>query len=145
VVGAKLAPPEEFLFVGVGRALGAWAMWASGWLVLGGLVLAALVPSRAIAFHHLVFIGGFGLLTMSIGTRVVTGHGRYPVHDESRILHPVVVALVGLALVLRVAGDFAPGPARWLGGSAALWILAWLGWAIGALPRILRRAAPDRP
>jgi uncharacterized protein involved in response to NO len=127
------------------RALGAWAMWASGWLVLGGLVLAALVPSRAIAFHHLVFIGGFGLLTMSIGTRVVTGHGRYPVHDESRILHPVVVALVGLALVLRVAGDFAPGPARWLGGSAALWILAWLGWAIGALPRILRRAAPDRP
>jgi uncharacterized protein involved in response to NO len=124
------------------RALGAWGMWAAGWMVLLGLALAVAFPLHAVAFQHLIFIGGYGLLTLAIGTRVVTGHGRFPIADEGRILSPVVVALVGLALVLRVGAEFAPDARPWLGVSAALWILAWLAWALGALPRIVRRAAP---
>jgi uncharacterized protein involved in response to NO len=124
------------------RALGAWVLWTSGWMVLAGLALAAVFPFHAVAFQHLVFIGGYGLLTMAIGTRVVTGHGRFPIADEARMLSPVVVVLVGLALALRVGAEFAPDAHHALGGSAALWILAWLAWALGALPRIARRAAP---
>ena len=127
------------------RALGAWAMWAAGWMMLIGLGLAAAWPLHAVAFHHFVFIGGYGLLTLAIGTRVVTGHGRFPVTDESRILSPAVVVLVALALVLRVAAEFAPRANHLLGGSAALWIAAWLVWAAGALPRIVRRASGVAP
>jgi uncharacterized protein involved in response to NO len=127
------------------RALGAWGMWAAGWLVLIGLALAAISPFHAVAFHHLVFIGGYGLLTLSIGTRVVTGHGRFPVTDENRMLSPLVAGLLGLALATRVAAEFAPKAPHWLGASAALWILAWLAWSAGALPRIARRAAPAPP
>ena len=132
------------------RALGAWAMWASGWLVVLGLWLAAAFPLQAVTFHHLVFIGGYGLLTLAIGTRVVVGHGRYPVTDEGRVLSPLVVTAVALALALRVASDWLPPRAQphALGTSAALWIIAWLAWSAGALPRIavvLRGPAPTPP
>ncbi len=122
--------------------LAAWTLWISGWLMLAGLALAAVLPGRAVAFHHVVFIGGYGLLTLAIGARVVTGHGRHPVAEEARMVTPAVVALVAAAIVLRVAAEFAPRAPHWLAGSAALWILAWLRWAAGALPRILRLAAP---
>ena len=56
-----------------------------------------------------------------------------------------MVVLVALALVLRVAAEFAPRANHLLGGSAALWIAAWLVWAAGALPRIVRRASGVAP
>ena len=86
----------------------------------------------------MVFIGGYGLLTLAIGTRVVVGHGRYPVTDEGRVLSPLVVTAVALALALRVAVDWLPPEAQphALATSATLWIIAWLGWGIGAIPRI---------
>ena len=127
------------------RALGAWAMWASGWLVVLGLWLAAASLAHAVAFHHLVFVGGYGLLTLAIGTRVVVGHGRYPVTDESRVLTALVVTAVALALAVRVAADWLPARAQphALATSATLWIIAWLAWGLGALPRIaVVRGAP---
>jgi len=130
-------------------ALAAWALWASGWMVIVGLALAAAFPLRAIAFHHLVFIGGYGLLTLTIGARVVTGHGRHPVTDENRMVTPLVAGLIAAAILARIGAEFAPRAPHWLGGSAALWIAAWLAWAAGALPRIVRLAgrtpAPGPP
>lgn len=126
-------------------AIAAWVMWASGWMVLAGLALAAAFPLRAVAFHHLSFIGGYGLLTLAIGTRVVTGHGRFPVTDESRLLNVWVVTLVALALVLRIAAEFAPPAPHLLAGSAALWIAAWLVWSLRAVPRITSPARPTLP
>jgi uncharacterized protein involved in response to NO len=121
-------------------ALLPWALWASGWTMLLGLALAAAFPLRAIGFHHLVFLGGYGTLTLAIATRVITGHGRHPVTDEARMVTPLVASLIALALLLRVGAEFAPRAAPWLGGSAALWIAAWLLWCAGALPRIARLA-----
>lgn len=120
-------------------------MWASGWLVVLGLWLAAASLAHAVAFHHLVFVGGYGLLTLAIGTRVVVGHGRYPVTDESRVLTALVVTAVALALAVRVAADWLPARAQphALATSATLWIIAWLAWGFGALPRIaVVRGAP---
>jgi len=126
------------------RALGAWAMWASGWLVVLGLWLAAVFPLEAVAFHHLVFIGCYGLLTLAIGTRVVVGHGRYPVTDEGKVLSALVVSAVALALALRLASDWLPSRAQphALAASATLWIVAWLAWSIGAMPRIVAVRGP---
>jgi uncharacterized protein involved in response to NO len=120
------------------RALGAWAMWSAGWLVVLGLWLAAAFPLQAVGFHHLVFIGGYGLLTLAIATRVVVGHGRYPATDEGRVLSAWVVVGVALALALRVTSDWLPPPmqSHALATSAALWIIAWLAWSLGAMRRI---------
>jgi uncharacterized protein involved in response to NO len=111
----------------------AFALWISGWLILLGLVLAAVLPSHAIAALHVTFLGGFGLLTLAIGTRVVVSHGRRPLAEEARLIPIPVVVLIALALVMRVGADFAPGDLRHAyAGSAALWILAWTWWARGA-------------
>lgn len=125
-------------------------MWGAGWLVVLGLWLAALFPAHAVTFHHLVFIGGYGLLTLAIGTRVVVGHGRHPVTDEGRVLSALVVAGVVVALALRVAHDWLPPAAQAgvLAASAASWIVAWLAWAVPAGVRIAvvrHGPGPDPP
>ncbi len=121
------------------QALGAWTMWSAGWLVVIGLWLATAFPLQAVTYHHLVFIGGYGLLTLAIGTRVVVGHGRHPVTDEGRVLSPLVVTGVALALVLRVTSDWLPPRAQptALAASAALWIGSWLTWGFRAMRRIV--------
>lgn len=128
------------------RDLPAFVLWTSGWLVIAGLWVAALVPTFQLGGLHLVFIGGFGLLTLGIGTRVVVAHGHHPLADERRTLTPWVVAAVALALLARLAAEWGPGEARlWLGTSGALWMLGWALWAMRALPRIRRVAtAPVR-
>lgn len=132
------------------RAHGAWAMWGSGWLVVLGLSLAAAFPPQAVGFRHLVFIGGYGLLTLAIGTRVIVGHGRHPVSDEGRVLSGLVVTAVAGALAARVAADWLPPAAQphAFATSAGLWIIAWLAWGFGVLPRIAgaaRAAVPGPP
>ena len=121
----------------------AFALWISGWLILLGLLLAAAMPLHAIAALHVTFIGGYGLLTMGIATRVAISHGKRPLTEEPGVLPRPVVALVAIALLLRVGADFATGPYtnHSYAGSAALWIAAWAWWAIGAfgaLPRLVR-------
>lgn len=123
------------------RDVPAFVLWTSGWLVMAGLSVLALVPAFQLGGLHMVFIGGFGLLTLGIGTRVVVAHGHYPIADERRTLSPWVVAAVALALIARLAAEWAPAHgALWLGTSGTLWMLGWALWAMRALPRIRRIA-----
>jgi uncharacterized protein involved in response to NO len=124
------------------RVLPAFVLWSSGWLVLAGLCVMALVPTFALGALHLVFIGGFAFLTMGIGTRVVVAHGHHPLADESRTLTPLVVATVAVAVLARLAAEWLPARSTaLLGVSGAVWMLGWLLWAIRALPRIARTRA----
>jgi hypothetical protein len=127
----------------------AFALWTSGWLVLAGLWSAALVPAFTLGALHLVFIGGFGLLTLGISTRVTVAHGRYPLSDEPRVLSPLILSVLALTLLVRLAAEWWPAhTVLLLGVSGALWILCWLLWAWNALPRLLgvaRRAGSTTP
>lgn len=110
---------------------------------MAGLWAIALVPAFTLGGLHLVFIGGFGLITLGIGTRVVVAHGRHPLADERRVLTPLVVTLVGVALIARLAGEWWPARAVHLfATSGAAWTLGWMLWATRALPRIAKGAAP---
>jgi uncharacterized protein involved in response to NO len=121
------------------------ALWGSGWLVLAGLWLAALAPVRTVAALHLVFLGGFALLTLGVGTRVVVAHGRHALAEERRVLTPMIVVVMLLALVARLAAEWMPAQATLLlGVSGGLWIAGWSAWALGALPRIARLGPPAR-
>lgn len=114
-----------------------WALWAAGWCVALGLLAAALLPGYEVTAWHVVFVGGYGLLTLAIATRVVVSHGGHEMREEGRVLGPAAVAAVALALVLRVAGDGAsPEALRRDGLAAAAWIFAWGWWLAFAWPRV---------
>jgi uncharacterized protein involved in response to NO len=116
-----------------------WTLWAAGWCVAMGLLAAAVLPAHEITAWHLVFIGGYGLLTLAIATRVVVSHGGHDMAEEGRVLGAGVLAAVGLALLLRVSADgFAPGALRRDAVAALAWTVAWGWWLTGALPRVLR-------
>ena len=116
-----------------------WSIWSAGWFVLLGLWTAALVPARAILGYHIVFLGGFGLLILGIATRVVVTHGAHPVEQEKKVLRRGVLAMVTFALLARVGAEFAPATVNLhYALSGLLWIVAWIWWGSGALPRIAR-------
>jgi uncharacterized protein involved in response to NO len=123
------------------RDVPALSLWGSGWMTLAGLLLAAAWPSHAIAGEHIVFIGGFGLLTLGIGTRVVVSHGGHPLAREARALGAPIAIGVLAALAFRLAAE--ASPARMiplLGWSGAAWAVAWAWWGAHALGLIVRTA-----
>lgn len=130
-----------------------WALWAAGWCVALGLLAAAAWPAYEVTSWHVVFVGGYGLLTLAIATRVVVSHGGHELHEEGRVLGAAAVAAVGLALALRIAGDGASAAALRLDALAALaWAFAWGSWLARAWPRVLRTkrrmlmpSPPSRP
>jgi len=120
--------------------LHAWSLRLAGVFVLAALWWAALVPTQMVAAFHVLFIGGFGLLTMAIATRVVVSHGRFALETERRVLLPEVVASLVIALVLRILAELVPAPVRapLVPASGAMWALAWLTWAWRAVPLMLQ-------
>ena len=121
-----------------------WALWTAGACTFLGLAGAALWPEHEIAAWHVVFIGGYGLLTMAIGTRVVVSHGGHPHGDEPKVLATSALACLALALIARMlAGEVDPNASHTLATAAALWIVAWLVWLARALPRALHTRRPD--
>jgi uncharacterized protein involved in response to NO len=115
----------------------AFAMWSSGWFIVLGLWIVALMPGLRLGGLHVVFIGGFAMLTLGIGTRVLVAHGGYPPAEERTVLSPVLVATVLVTLAARLTAEAQPSrSALWLAISGGLWVLGWLAWAFRAVPRL---------
>lgn len=120
----------------------AFALWGSGWFVPAGLWAAAVFPASAIAALHLTFIGGFGMLTLGVGTRVVVAHGNHPMAAERRVLDGSIVTLVLLALTLRLGAELTPAtPLPALASSGLAWLAALGLWGF----RVLGLEAPRSP
>jgi uncharacterized protein involved in response to NO len=121
------------------RDAAAFAMWSSGWFIVLGLWTVALVPGLTLGGLHIVFIGGFALLTLGIGTRVLVAHGGYPPDDERSVLSPLLVATALLTLITRLAAEADRSRfTLWLAISGALWVAGWMLWAFRAMPRLAR-------
>jgi uncharacterized protein involved in response to NO len=122
------------------RDLPAYVLWASSWGVLLGLWVATLFPLLETAGLHLTLIAGFGVMTMTIATRISVVHGGGAVPDEQQVLTPQVVAPLILAIITNFVAHISPvGYVTWLAASGIFWAIGWLFWTVGVLPRIWRR------
>jgi uncharacterized protein involved in response to NO len=108
-------------------------------LLLAGMLSQAIWPGQRLASLHVVFIGGFSLITFTVATRVVLGHGGLS-HLFGGALLPVLgmaLLLVG-AMALRFIGDFEPAarPAM-LTYAGLIWMAGAVLWASFILPKTL--------
>lgn len=131
VVNAQLwRPPTE---PGVNR----WLVWLSAWCLPLSYALLTALPQPRTAWLHVLFLGGFGVLALSVAHHVAAAHGGRA-DLLSRRVSPMLAcgALMLLALMARLGMAFDPahyrelmtlaavafigGGAAWLFGSASL-------------------------
>jgi len=122
------------------RDLLSWCLWSAGWCVALGFTLAAVWPAHRVEAWHVAFVGGFTLLTLAIGTRVVVSHGGHAMAEEPRVLSVLAVTALAAATLVRTLGP-AVDP-RHLAfphfGASAFALLAFTLWLAGAWPRLRR-------
>ncbi len=115
-----------------------WTIWTAGWCVALGFVAAALWPAQRVEGWHVAFVGGYALLTLGIGTRVVVSHGGHPMTDEKLVLSALALGALALATLVRAFGPaFDPAHATLQHMlAAALGTLAFGAWLAAAWPRL---------
>ncbi len=123
-----------------------WLVWVAAWLIPLGYVVAAVFPVQKKAGLHVVFIGGFALMALSVGLHVTLAHGGYERLLQLRLRRVAAFGgLMLLAVLLRVLVDFDQQRFfLWIGLSAAAFLLATLLWASVVLPRVAGRVRPRR-
>jgi len=121
------------------RTLHAFTLRLAGLFLFAGLWYTALVPTQMVAAFHVIFVGGFGLITLGIGTRVVVSHGRFALETERRVLTLFVVGVIVAAVAMRVLAELlVSSRGTLLAASGVAWALAWGVWAWRAVPLMLR-------
>lgn len=118
-------------------------IWIAAWLLPTGYAVAALHPALRSATLHVVFIGSFALMALSVSLHVALSHGGQP---ERLAGSPWQTWGMGLLLLAAVAFRVLAGAdpdhlARWLVCAAASFLLATIAWGWLALPAILRPPA----
>ena len=115
-------------------------LWMSLWMVLIGLWGAGLFPRYRVAMLHLVFLGGFSLMTFAVGVMVVLTHAGEGLRLRQRLgVLRIAVVGIGVAMVARVTADFWSAwyyPAIALASCA--WLIVGLSWLVYILPRVAR-------
>jgi len=105
-----------------------------------------LFPAYEMTMLHITFVGGFGLLTILIGSRVITGD--CDVKDlwlQNAWQLGLPGSLILLAGVSRLgAGFFSEHYAVFMYCGVCLWLLAMLLWGVLFMPRAHpRHVAPE--
>ncbi len=89
-----------------------------------GYALLAFLPGYKIALLHIVFIGGFTLVTLMVATRVVLSHGGFSLEIERKSVFVLGAAVLLLAAALFRGFYFLPV-------AATLWLAAAVFWFFG--------------
>jgi uncharacterized protein involved in response to NO len=111
--------------------------------VLAGLLFPLFWPWQHLAGLHVVFLGGFSLISFTVATRVILGHSGHEALFEARLPSLQITTVLLLAgTVLRAFGDFSPARPHWLSHASYLWLVAAAVWAFNILPKV-RIPDPD--
>ena len=116
-------------------------VWLSAWMIPAGYAFASLLPLQVKAGLHVVFIGGFALMALSVGLHVTLAHGGHAHLVSGRPWQvPVFGGLLLAAMLLRGLCDFdRPRFFLWLGSGAACFLLATIVWGTLVVPRLMQR------
>jgi uncharacterized protein involved in response to NO len=135
VFGAKLWRPPTTA-PGLHRRL----IWISAWLLPVGYAVAAatLEPGLRSAALHVVFLGSFALMALSVSLHVAISHGGRPgLLNGSPAALRAMGGLVLAAVVFRLLVGLDPGRvAVWLGLAAGAFLLAMLAWLALVVPAV---------
>jgi len=124
----------------------AWSWNGVQWLLITGLVgiplgilTAGFWPGWRVGLSHIELLGGFGLITLAVATRVVFGHSGQRTKLER--FHPALTTAAGLMLIgmiTRISGDLVPSTmaSHYLYG-ALCWAGGLILWAVCVLPGVL--------
>jgi uncharacterized protein involved in response to NO len=86
-----------------------WCLWTANWLTVVSVWLIAFAPRYRVDFLHVLFVGGFSLLILAVGTRVTLSHGGHDLTQERRSWPLRIGLTLGLvAMLARVGAPFAP-------------------------------------
>jgi uncharacterized protein involved in response to NO len=114
-------------------------IWVAVWMVFAGAWAAAVLPQYRVAMLHLIFLGGFSLMTFAVGTMVVLSHsGRGALLRRPLGVLKAVSAALAVAIAFRLAAVFFPSSYFLLLAVASVsWILAGMIWlAFAAAPAV---------
>lgn len=114
-------------------------LWISGWCILLGVVLDVFgVLPRADALH-LLFVGGFSLMTLMIASRVTIAHcGGSGLFNENSNILLLVGVLVILSAFGRILSALSPaGYLQSLGVFGLVWAVALVTWGVAFIPAML--------
>jgi uncharacterized protein involved in response to NO len=115
-----------------------WIIWSSSWMILmGGAAHGLSRGEWGIAGLHLLFVGGFSLLTLMIASRVILAHGSDGLGlEQQRLPYWLPGGLILLAAITRWLAPIAPDSyVRHLGYAAGCLISGMLIWGIFFIPR----------
>lgn len=113
-------------------------IWISAWALIIGLWVHALFPSFGVHAAHLIFVSGFGLMTILVASRVTLAHGGYSLDVESRSrVYAITCSLILLAALTRFITQWTPSFFDHLAYAAGVWVLALTIWAICFVPKII--------
>jgi uncharacterized protein involved in response to NO len=120
-----------------------WLVLIAVWCIPLGNALVAALPEYRQAGLHVLFIGGFALLTLTVSAHVALTHGGWG--DLLRGRPPPAIAMAALLAVAVVARMLVVFDQThfyvWLGIAASAFLGATLAWAMLFI-RGLRRATP---
>jgi uncharacterized protein involved in response to NO len=130
--GTALRPPGK---PGIHRRL----VWVAVWLIPLGLFVAALFPDYRVPALHIVFIGGFSLMSFAVATHVALNHLDL---EELALRSPRPVVALGvlllLAVVIRFFADLTETYFLYLTIAALLWLVGAAIWLAFLCPHFLR-------
>ncbi|MBI4474051.1 MAG: NnrS family protein, partial [Acidobacteria bacterium] len=117
----------------------AWSVWTAVWMITAGVWISAVFPPYRVDFLHIIFMGGFTLLILSVGTRVTLSHGGYALSLEKR-LWPLRIGVftVIVAMLARVGAPFATmSYFEHVAFAGILWIAGMILWGL-YIARLIR-------
>jgi uncharacterized protein involved in response to NO len=138
VVLSVLISSAEVLKPPAGPGANRRLIWLAAWMLPLGYFVAGLFDEHAKAGLHVVFIGGFALLTLTVSAQVSLGHGGRGHLLASKPLRLISVAgFLFAALGARVMMEADPDRYfHWMGCAAALFLAATIAWAALVAPAL---------
>lgn len=123
----------------VSQKLAAYSLWLSLWMIIAGLwVVVIFDPLYWIDLFHATYLGGVGLGTLAIASRVVLNHSGYSQLLQGPIYKPFawVVCLLFLSLVTRSSAGFLPDTYyNHLNYAGIFWIFGVLIWTFAIMKK----------